>query len=69
MIGYLNKAIRSLVLIMPKTSGYVRTFKTEGKNNKLVSFRIHDEKGEGGGGGVCAINYEILSENFLFQIV
>ena len=68
MIGYLNKAIRSLVLIMPKTSGYVKTFKIEDKNNKLVSFCIHDEKGEGGG-GVGAINYEILSENFLFQIV
>ena len=29
LIGYLDKAIRSLVLIMPKMSGYVKTFKVE----------------------------------------
>ena len=43
-----DKAVRPLVLIMPKMSGYVQTFKvTEGdkdKSNKLISFRIDDEK-------------------------
>ena len=47
-IGYLDKTMRPLVLIMPKMSGYVKTFKVkEGdkdKNNKLMSFRIDDEK-------------------------
>ena len=37
-----------LVLVMPKISGYVKTFKVkdgnEDKNNKLMSFRINDEK-------------------------
>ena len=40
--------IRPLVLVMPKMSGYVKTFKVkEGdkdENNKLMSFRIDDEK-------------------------
>ena len=40
--------MRPLVLIMPKMSGYVKIFKVkEGdkdKNNKLMSFRIDDEK-------------------------
>ena len=27
LIGYLNKTIRPLVLIMPKMSGYIKTFK------------------------------------------
>ena len=48
MIEYLDKAIRSLVLIMSKSSGYVKTFKVddgdEDKNNELVPFRIDDEK-------------------------
>ena len=43
-----DKAIRPLVLIMPKMSGYVKTFKVkEGdkdKNNKLMSLGIDDEK-------------------------
>ena len=43
-----DKAIRILVSIMPKNSGYVKTFQVkEGdkeKNNKLMSFRIDDEK-------------------------
>ena len=47
-IGYLDKAIRPLVFIMPKMCGYVKTFKVkEGdkdKSNKLMSFRIDDEK-------------------------
>ena len=48
MIRYLDKAIRPLVLIMPKISRYVKTFKVKergkDKNNKLMSFRIGDEK-------------------------
>ena len=39
-----NKARRPLVLIMPKMSGYVKTFKVEDKVNKLTSFHIDDEK-------------------------
>ena len=43
-----DKAIRPLVLIMPKMSGYVKTFKVKDgdkhKNNKLMSFCIDDEK-------------------------
>ena len=44
LIGYLDKTIRLLVLIMPKTSGQVKAFKVKEGNNKLVSFRIDDEK-------------------------
>ena len=44
MIGYSDKAIRPLVLIMPKMSWYVKTFKIEDKNNKLISFCTDDEK-------------------------
>ena len=44
LIGYLDKAIRPLVLIIPKMSGYIKTFKTEEKINKLMSFCIDDEK-------------------------
>ena len=48
LIGYSNKATRPLALIMPKMSGYVKTFKVKegdkAKNNKLTSFRIDDEK-------------------------
>ena len=48
LIGYLDKAIRPLVLTMPKMSGYVKTFKVKDgdkdKNNKLMSFNINDEK-------------------------
>ena len=47
-IWYLDKTIRPLVLILPKMSGYVKTFKVkEGdkdKNNKLLTFHIDDEK-------------------------
>ena len=43
MIGYLGRVIRQLVLILPKTSGYVKTFKVKDKKNKLISFR-NDEK-------------------------
>ena len=46
MIGYLNKAIRPLILIMPKISGYVKTSKVkEGdKSKRLMSLRVDDEK-------------------------
>ena len=44
VIGYLDKTTRPLVLIMPKMSGYVKTFKVKDENNKLVSFCIVDEK-------------------------
>ena len=44
LIGYSDKAIRPLVLIIPKMSGYVKTFKLEDKNSKLMSFHIDDEK-------------------------
>ena len=44
LIGYLDKDVRQLVLIMPKMSGYVKKFKVEDKINKLMSFRIDDEK-------------------------
>ena len=36
--------MKPLVLIMPKMSGYVKTFKVEDKINKLVSFHNDDEK-------------------------
>ena len=39
-----DKAIRPLVLIMPKMSGYVKTLKVEDKINNLISFYIGDEK-------------------------
>ena len=44
LIGSLDKAIRPLILIMPRMSGYVKTFKVEDKNNKLMSFHIDVEK-------------------------
>ena len=44
LIGYLEKYIRSLVLIMPKITGYIKTFKDKDKNSKLVSFRIGNGK-------------------------
>ena len=54
LIGYFDNAIKHLVLIMPKLSGYVNTFKIhktfkikdrdKDKNNKLMSFHIDDEK-------------------------
>ena len=36
--------MRPLVLIMAKMIGYVKTFKVKEGNNKLMSFRIDDEK-------------------------
>ena len=44
LIGHLDKTIRSLGLIMPKMSGYVKTFKIKEGNHELMSFRIDDEK-------------------------
>ena len=41
-MGYLDKALRTLVLIMPEVSGYVNTFQVQDgdkdKNNKLMPF-------------------------------
>ena len=46
LIGYLGKLIRPLVLVLPKTSGYVKTFKVKKryrvKISKLIYFRIDD---------------------------
>ena len=39
-----DEAIRPLDLIMPKMSGYVKTFKFEDEINKLMSFCMDDEK-------------------------
>ena len=46
LIGYLDKDIAPLVLILPKMRGYVKTFKDKdvNKDNKLMSFSIDDEK-------------------------
>ena len=44
MVGYLDKDIRPLVLIMPKIGGYVKTFKVEHKINKIMSFCVDDKK-------------------------
>ena len=44
LTGCSDQAIRPLVLIMPKMSGYVTIFKVEDKNSKLVSFHIDDGK-------------------------
>ena len=48
MIRYLDKVIRPVVLVFPKMSGYVKTFKIQDKdkdkNNKLMFFRIDHGK-------------------------
>ena len=48
MIRYIDKALRPLGLIIPKTKGYVKTLKVKdedkNKNNKLMSFRIDDKE-------------------------
>ena len=48
LIGYLDETITQLVLILPKISGYVKTFKKKGgnknKHNKLMSLCIGDNK-------------------------
>ena len=47
-MGYLDKIIRPLVLIMPKINAYVKTFtvneEEKDKINKLMSFHKDDEK-------------------------
>ena len=47
LIGYLDEVTQALVLILPKMSGYVETFKVkdgdENGNSKLMSFHINDE--------------------------
>ena len=44
LIECLDKFIRPLVLILPKMSGYVKTFKVKDKNNKLMYLGINGEK-------------------------
>ena len=44
LIGCSDKDIRPLVLVMPKMSGYIKTFKVEDKNSKLMSSHIDDAK-------------------------
>ena len=44
MIGDIDKTVRPLVLVIPKKSRYVKIFKFEEGNDKLMSFRIEDEK-------------------------
>ena len=45
MIGIkLDKAVKTLVLIITQTSGYVKKFKVEDEVNKLISFCIDGEK-------------------------
>ena len=50
LIGYLDNGVRPLVLIFPKVSGCIKTFKVkdrdkeQNKKNKLMTFRIDDEK-------------------------
>ena len=44
LTGYSDKDMRPLVLIIPKTNGYVKTLKVEDKKCKLISFHINDEK-------------------------
>ena len=36
LIWYLDNALRSLVLIVPKMGGYVKTFKVKEGRNKLI---------------------------------
>ena len=51
LTGYLDKDKRPLVLMMPKMSGYLKTFKVEDKNNKLMplmsgyvkTFKVEDK--------------------------
>ena len=44
LIGYLDEAMRTLVLMLPKISRFTKTFKVKGgyKNNKLMA--IDDDK-------------------------
>ena len=46
LVGYLDKVLRSIVLILSIMSGYVKIFKVqdgdEDKNNRLISFCVID---------------------------
>ena len=48
LIGYLDKIMKLLVLLLPKMSGYVKTFEVKDgdkdKKNKWMFFRIDDDK-------------------------
>ena len=48
LIGNLDTVIKPLVWILPEMTGSVKTFKVKdgdkGKNNKLMSYHINDEK-------------------------
>ena len=48
MIGYFHEAVRPLVLILPKMSAFVKTFRYKGvdknENNKLMFLRIDANK-------------------------
>ena len=48
MIGYLEEVIRSVVLMLPEMSGYVKIFKDKdgdnNKNNILMSLLTNDDK-------------------------
>ena len=44
LIGYLDKAIKPLILILLKMSGYVKIFKVKDKYNKLMYLGINHEK-------------------------
>ena len=44
MIGYLDKGIKPLILVIPTISEYVKTVKVEDKKNKLMYFHIDYEK-------------------------
>ena len=44
LVGYLDKVIRPLNLILPKMNGYFKTFKDGDNNNKLMSFHIDDDR-------------------------
>ena len=41
LIGYLSDVIRQFVLVLPKMSGYIKTFKD--KNKKIMSFPIDND--------------------------
>ena len=43
LIGYLDDVIRPLVLVLPKLSGYLKTFNGRDKDNKLISLRVDDD--------------------------
>ena len=44
LIVYVDKDIKPFVLIIPKMSGYVKTFIVEDKTNKAMFFHIDDVK-------------------------